>query len=217
MLDASQHQEELLLPRIIWILGFQLNCIGYKPLPSRVDAIVCINPPKNIKQICSFLGMINFIKNHILKWAEICKPITRLTQKDIRFVWGKEQQEAFDKVKVVISETIVLEYSNPNCPFNIYPNASSTYVIRAILVQGRMVISTFSWNLNDGQLNYTVTGQELLAEVEACNHFCQTICGWKIRIYTDHQNLPMRTHITSITGSTHRVSLIQNLLPPFFT
>jgi hypothetical protein len=57
---------------------------------------------------------------------------------------GEEQQKAFDKVNAVISETILLEYSNPNHPFNINPNASSTYAIGAIHVQDRMVISTFS-------------------------------------------------------------------------
>jgi hypothetical protein len=32
-------------------LGFQLHRMGYKPLPSRVLAILCIDPPENLKQI----------------------------------------------------------------------------------------------------------------------------------------------------------------------
>ena len=73
-------------------LGFQLHCTGYMPLPSRVSAILHINPPENLKQIRAFLGVINFIKNHIPRRAEICEPITRLTRKDVKFTWGEEQQ-----------------------------------------------------------------------------------------------------------------------------
>ncbi len=46
-------------------LGFQLHRTGYTPLPSRVSAILRINPPENLKQIRAFLRVINFIKNHI--------------------------------------------------------------------------------------------------------------------------------------------------------
>jgi hypothetical protein len=46
----------------------------------------------------------------------------------------------------------------------------------------------FSRKFNDTQLKYTVTGQELLAAVEACKHFEQIIRGCKFRIHTDHQN-----------------------------
>jgi hypothetical protein len=73
-----------------------------------------------------FLGVLNFIKNHIPRRAAICKSITRLTKKDVKFVWGEEQQQAFDKIKAVVSEAILLTYPNPNCPFDIYPDASST-------------------------------------------------------------------------------------------
>ena len=107
-------------------LGFLLNRMGYEPLSSRVNTILCINPPKDVQGVCMFLGVLNFIKNHISRRAAICEPITQLTKKDVKFVWGEEQQQAFDKIKAVVSEAILLTYPNPNCPFNIYPNASST-------------------------------------------------------------------------------------------
>ena len=80
-------------------LGFKLNWMGYKPLPSQVDGILRIQLPKNVKQVRGFLGMINFIKNDIIRRAEICEPITRLTRKNVKFVWGKEQEAAMQKSK----------------------------------------------------------------------------------------------------------------------
>jgi hypothetical protein len=170
-------------------LGFQLHRTGYTPLPSRVSAIVRINQPTNLKQIRAFLGMINFIKNHIPRRAEICEPITRLTCKGVPFVWGEEQQSAFERVKGAITEAIMLEYPNPNRPFDLYPDASSMYAMGAVLEQDGKIVSTFSRKLNNAQKKYTVTGQELLADVEACKHFGQIIRGCEIRIHTDHQNL----------------------------
>ena len=81
-----------------------------------------------------FLSIMNFIKNHIPQWAMICEPIMRFTKKDIKFVWGEEQQQAFDKLKAVVLEAILLTYTNPNCPFDIYPNASSMYAMGAVLM-----------------------------------------------------------------------------------
>jgi len=93
------------------------------------------------------------------------------------------------KRKAKIAEAIMLEYPTPNRPFDIYPDASSTYAICVILMQDGKIGSTFSRKLNEAQLKYTITGQELLACVEACKHFEQIIQGCEIRIHTDHQNL----------------------------
>jgi len=139
-------------------LGFELNQTGYKPLPSRVDAILRIQSPKNVRQVRGFLGTINFIKNHIVGCAEICEPITRLTKKGVKFVWGEEQEAAMQKIKAKIAEAIMLQYPNPNRPFDIYPDASSKYAIGAMLMQDGKIVSTFSRKLNEAQLKYTVTG-----------------------------------------------------------
>jgi hypothetical protein len=163
-------------------LGFQINRTGYEPLLLRVSAILRINPPKDVHGVRGLLGVLNFIKNHIPWCAEICEPITRLTKKDAKFVWGEEQQRAFDKLKVVVSEAILLTYPNPNRPFNIYPDASSTYAMGAVLAQDGKIISTFSCKFNNAKLKYTVTGQELLVAVKACKHFEQIIWRCEIRI-----------------------------------
>jgi hypothetical protein len=136
--------------------------MGYQPLPLHVSTILCINPPGNIKQICASLGMINFIKNHIPRRAKICEPITQLTRKDVKFTWGEKQQSAFKKVKAVILEAIMLEYLNPNHPFNNYPDASSTHVMGAVLEQDGKIVSTFLRKFNNAQLN-SFTAKSILA------------------------------------------------------
>jgi hypothetical protein len=84
-------------------LGFTLTPTGYHPLKKQVEVIMQILPPKNVKDVRHFLGVINFIKNHIHGRAGIMQPITKLTKKGKPFVWEVKQQEAFNKIKKVIS------------------------------------------------------------------------------------------------------------------
>ncbi len=129
---------------------------------------------------------------------------------------GEEQTQAFNKVKAIVAESIMLTYPDPNCPFDLYPDASSTYAMGAILVQDGKVISTFSRKFNDAQLKNTVTGQELLAASEACKHFGQMIRGCEIGIHTDHQNLTHNDTVHVNLGEQRtRIFLEQEFAPTF--
>ena len=46
-------------------VGFMQTRTGYYPLEERVSAIMRIKPPSTLKELRGFLGVINFIKNHI--------------------------------------------------------------------------------------------------------------------------------------------------------
>ena len=174
-------------------LGFCVKQTGFQPTRKRVEAILKLDRPHNVKKVRAFLGVINFIKNHIPNRAELLAPITKLTKKDQPFVWENEQQQAFNKTKAAIANSILCTYPNPNKPFIIYPDASQKYAMGAILVQENngieQVISTFSRKFNDAQLKYTVGEQELLAAHEACRFFHNIIYGCEILIRCDHKNI----------------------------
>ncbi len=66
---------------------------------------------------------------------------------------------AFERVKGVIAEVIMLEYPNPNRLFDLFLDSSSTNAMGAVLERDGKVMSTFSRKLNDAEKKYTVTGQ----------------------------------------------------------
>ena len=185
-------------------LGFWLSRDGYRPLQKRVEAILKIKPPTTVKETRMFLGVINFIKNHIPGRAGILEPITRLTKKEEKFVWGQEQSKAFDLIKSKVAEKIMLTYPDLNKPFDIYPDASSEYAMGALLCQEGKTISTFSKKFNDAQLKYDVTSQELLAVVEGCRHFRNIIFGGDITIHSDHKNLCHDSQTMHRNSRVHR-------------
>ena len=55
--------------------------------------------PTTAKQCKSFVGMVNFVSIFCPDLQKLLKPINDLTRKGRQFVWGKEQQEAFEEIK----------------------------------------------------------------------------------------------------------------------
>ena len=53
-----------------------------------------------MKEVRSFLGFCSYYRRFILRFSEIAKPFHKLTQKDIRFKWTKEYQDAFQILKL---------------------------------------------------------------------------------------------------------------------
>ena len=70
-----------------------------KPLHSRLEAIQKMKAPTSAKQCKSFAGMVNFVSIFCPELQRLLKPIYDLTRKGRQFVWGKEQQDAFEEIK----------------------------------------------------------------------------------------------------------------------
>ena len=70
-----------------------------KPLHSQLEAIQKIRPPATAKQCKSFAGIVNFVSIFCPDLQKLLKPIYDLIRKGRQFVWGKEQQDAFEEIK----------------------------------------------------------------------------------------------------------------------
>ena len=70
-----------------------------KPLCGRLEVIQKVKAPTMAKQCKSFAVMVNFVSIFCPELQRLLKPIYDLTRKGRQFVWGKEQQDAFDEIK----------------------------------------------------------------------------------------------------------------------
>ena len=108
-------------------------------MPSKIRAISEMPPPSDKEGVFRILGTVNYLAKFIEHKANIQEPISQLTQKDVAFVWEKPQQEAFDKLKSVITSAPVLAYFDNSKETVLSVDASSTGLGAVIMQEGKPV------------------------------------------------------------------------------
>ena len=169
-------------------LGFWFTPNGPKPWRKKIDGILAMAPPKSRTDVRAFCGAITFYRDMFRHRSTILAPITKLASKTVKFEWGDEQQKAFEQMKAIISEDVLLQYPDPNHPFHIHPDASD-YQLGSVIKQHGHPVAYYSRKLTKTQQNYTTIEKELLSIVETLRTFRSFLLGAKINIYTDHKNL----------------------------
>ncbi len=59
-------------------LGYILTREGIKPQPKKVQAILTLNPPNNIKELRHFLRMVQYYRDMWARQSEMLAPLTDL-------------------------------------------------------------------------------------------------------------------------------------------
>ena len=81
-------------------------------------------PPITIKGCRSFVGMVNFVSIFCPDLQNLLKPIYNLTRKGRQFIWGEEQQKAFNKIKHRLQRPQVLHLPDRHGQFQLYSDTS---------------------------------------------------------------------------------------------
>jgi hypothetical protein len=88
--------------------------------------------PKTVKDLQAFLGFANFYRRFIRGFWELASPLTRLTCKDISFVWTPEAQAAFNAQKEAFTTAPILTHFDPEKEITVGTDASD-YVSAGVL------------------------------------------------------------------------------------
>ena len=81
-------------------LGYHVTCEGVMPIPNKVEAIQDLAVPKNRKQLCQFIGVINLYRDMWQNGSKLLAPITALTFKKVKYGCKDEHQKCFDAINV---------------------------------------------------------------------------------------------------------------------
>ena len=93
--------------------------ICIKPLRNRLKAIQKLQPPTTPKGCRCFVGMVNFLSMFCPELQKLLKPIYDLTRKGRQFIWGKEQQNAFELIKCRLVKPPILHVPNSTGKFHL--------------------------------------------------------------------------------------------------
>lgn len=80
-------------------LGYVLSPEGVRPDPEKTRAVREMDPPQNISELRSFLGMVNQLGKFVPNLAEKDKALRDLLSKKNQWYWGPDQNKAFTSLK----------------------------------------------------------------------------------------------------------------------
>nr|XP_043615911.1 uncharacterized protein LOC122587811 [Erigeron canadensis] len=171
------------------VLGHKVSKAVLEVDKAKIDVITKLPPPTNVKSIRSFFGHAGFYRWFIKDFFKITRPMTKLLEKDVLFVFDKECRLAFNLLKENLTNAPIMTQPNWTLPFELICDASN-FALGAVLGQRKdkhfRLISYASKTLNLAQQNYTVTEKELLVVVYAFDKFRPYLVLNKTIVYTDH-------------------------------
>ena len=187
-LKINAEKSSFFAPEIEY-LGYLLTKDGIKPVQKKIQAVLDLQPPTTLKELRSFLGMVQFYRDMWKQRSHILAPLTDLVglgKKKIK--WESKHQDSFDRIKKVLAKETILNYPKFDRPFDIHTDASDRQ-LGAVISQDGKPLAFYSRKLSSAQRNYTTTEQELLSIVETLKEFRNILLGQIIKVHTDHKNL----------------------------
>jgi hypothetical protein len=160
----------------------------------KIQGIIHWPKPTKLKQVQSFLGFCNFYRRFIKDYSKITRPLHDLTKKEQSFEWKQDQQDAFDKLKKMITTAPVLTLPNADGTFLLEAD-SSEFATGAVLSQLQEdewhPIAFYSKSLDETQRNYEIYDKEMMAIIRALEEWRHWLIGTTkpFEIWTDHRNL----------------------------
>ena len=169
--------------------------VKLSPVNAKIEAILEFPAPTSRIEVMRFLGMAGYYRKFCKNFSTVAAPITKLFKKDQCFLWSRECQDAFHKVKRLLISVPIFVATNFSKPFILTIDASDVGA-RAVLMQEDLngidhPVSYFSCKFKDSQRNYSTGEKETLALLLAQQHydFYITAAQFPLVIYTGHNPL----------------------------
>nr|GEZ78464.1 putative reverse transcriptase domain-containing protein [Tanacetum cinerariifolium] len=172
----------------VQFLGHVIDSEGIYVDPAKIEAIKDWESPKTPTEIRQFLGLVGYYRRFIEGFSKIAKPMTKLTQKSVKFDWGEKAEAAFQLLKKKLCSAPILAIPEGSENFMVYCDASHKG-LGAVLMQNEKVIAYTSRQLKVHEKNYTTHDLELGAVVFALKIWRHYLCGTKCVVFTDHKSL----------------------------
>ena len=166
---------------------------GNEANPEYVKAIIEAPEPRIKKQLQSFLGTCNWLREYILHYSSITAPLNDLTTKKTGFRWTTETRQAFEKLKEAFKQPLKLSRPDPTLPYILQTDDCATGMDEALYQPGadgtRKIISYASAKFKPAGTRYHSNEQECLAVVWAVKKYRHLLEDLPFTLKTDNKGL----------------------------
>lgn len=178
------------------MLSYVCSQEGRRPTKAKLKKIKDWKPCTNLTEARGFCGLCVFFRKWIKGFMSIMASIYQLNRKDVRFVWGKEQQAAMDKIKDCFTEDLLLvkpDYT-PGASMLIVVCDGGPHGWGATLHQCdsegvQKTIEFESGFFNETEQRYDQLKKEALALCKVLKKFKYYVHGRRFRVETDAATL----------------------------
>ncbi|GKC70705.1 putative reverse transcriptase domain-containing protein, partial [Tanacetum coccineum] len=172
----------------VQFLGHVIDSEDIHVDPAKIESIKDWASPKTPTEIRQFLGLAGYYRRFIEGFFKIARPVTKLTQKSVKFDWGEKAEAAFQLLKQKLCSAPISALPEGSENFMVYCDASHKG-LGVVLMQKEKVIAYASRQLKVHEKNYTTHDLELSAVVFALKMWRHYLYGTKCVVFTDHKSL----------------------------
>ncbi|XP_065075471.1 uncharacterized protein K02A2.6-like [Ochlerotatus camptorhynchus] len=177
----------------IKFLGHIVDKDGIRPDPSKTEAISKMQSPKDVQQLRSYLGAVNYYGRFVKQMKQLRAPLDSLLKKNARWNWTKDCQKSFEQLKAILLSDLLLTHCDPSKEIVVAADASK-YGLGAVIMHrfttGEVTaIAHASRSLTPAEMNYGQVEKEAVALIFAVTRFHKMLYGRHFLLQTDHQPL----------------------------
>ena len=162
---------------------------------TKIQSILDFPLPTVSKQLKSFLGTANYLRDFVGGYSTISQPLHQLLtdyNKSHTVVWTPESTAAFHEMKLAISKCTTMHFISDTAPITLHTDASN-YGVGGYLfetVDGiDQPVAFVSRSLNKSQLRWSVIQKEAYGIFFPCMYLQSLLRDRFFTIRTDHRNL----------------------------
>ncbi|CCO35747.1 Retrotransposable element Tf2 155 kDa protein type 1 [Rhizoctonia solani AG-1 IB] len=176
-------------------LGIIVSNKGFSLDKLKIQAVQEWPIPTTVKQVQSFLGFANFLRQFVANFSHMARPLHNLVKKETTWKWTEKEQTAFEGLKQAITEAPVLAHADPDKAYFLETDASGA-ALGSVLSQrqdnGQLhPIGFLLESFKGAEVNYNTHDKELLAIICSFKHWRIFLeaTSEPVTVFTDHWNL----------------------------
>ncbi|XP_043206452.1 uncharacterized protein K02A2.6-like [Amphibalanus amphitrite] len=174
-------------------LGWRISAQGLRPVQEKVDAVIDMPDPKDVKSLRSILGSINYYQRVLPNLSTELAPLYDLLQKGATWKWTNVHKNALVRVRKLLAGDTVLKRYDAEAPLKLVTDSSEVGV-GAVLLQPdeeglERPVMYASRTLTKTERKYPMVEKEALAVSFAVKRFGQFLYGRRWTLVTDNRAL----------------------------
>ena len=187
----------------VQFVGYEVDSAGLNMTKARIESTVAFTKPGSLKELSSFLGVVNYFRDHIRNHSQHAHSLNDMVATANKnatktITWTTEGLHGFEKLKAMVNSCPKLYFINNAYKVVLYTDASDyahgAYLCQLVTTDGDEIlreepIKLLSGSFSGAQVRWSTIEKEAYAIYWALDKLDDLLGGIAFTIKTDHRNL----------------------------